>query len=37
MISHEELVKKISDSTVDEIIALSREIGYPVYKRLCTP
>ena len=37
MISHEELVKKMVNSDADEIIKLSKEIGYPVYTRLCMP
>lgn len=37
MISHEELVKKMASSNADEIISLSKEIGYPVYTRLCMP
>lgn len=37
MISHEELVKKMASSNADEIISLSKKIGYPVYTRLCMP
>ena len=37
MISHEELVKKMVNSDVAEIIELSKEIGYPLYTRLCMP
>ena len=37
MIGHEELVEKMKNSTPDEIIKLSKEIGYPVYTRLCMP
>ena len=34
MISHKELVNKMKNSDADEIIKLSKEIGYPVYTRL---
>ena len=37
MISHKELVNKMKNSDADEIIKLSKEIGYPVYTRLCMP
>ena len=37
MISHKELVSKMENSNADEIIKLSKEIGYPVYTRLCMP
>ena len=37
MISHKELVEKMKNSTADEIIELSKVIGYPVYTRLCMP
>ena len=37
MISHEELVNRMKDSDADGIISLSKEIGYPVYTRLCMP
>lgn len=37
MISHKELVSKMENSKADEIIKLSKEIGYPVYTRLCMP
>ena len=37
VISHKELVSKMENSNADEIIKLSKEIGYPVYTRLCMP
>ena len=37
IINHEELINKMKDSNADEIIKLSKEIGYPVFTRLCMP
>lgn len=34
-IKHEELINIMQDMTVEEIIELSKIIGYPVFARLC--
>ena len=34
-IKHEELIKIMNDMTTDEIIELSKIIGYPVFTRMC--
>lgn len=36
-LSHEELIAKIEKMDVSQIIELSKQIGYPVFTRLCMP